>query len=95
MVGELVRHEADMVVAGLTILLSRERAVEFSMPFMNLGISIMVYKREPEVNIFIKFTFIAEHFFQLLILILKISHRNPKYLVLWSLFHQRSGCVSH
>ena len=48
MVGELVRHEADMVVAGLTILLSRERAVEFSMPFMNLGISIMVYKREPE-----------------------------------------------
>jgi len=49
MVGELVRHEADLVVSGLTILLSRERAVEFSMPFMNLGISIMVYKREAEV----------------------------------------------
>lgn len=49
MVGELVRHEADLVVSALTILLSRERAVEFSMPFMNLGISIMVYKREAEV----------------------------------------------
>jgi hypothetical protein len=50
MIGELVRHEADIVVAGLTISLIRERAVEFSMPFMNLGISIMILKPTQEVN---------------------------------------------
>jgi ABC-type amino acid transport substrate-binding protein len=50
-IGELVRHEADLAVAGLTISLVRERAVEFSMPFMNLGISIMVYKQKEEVII--------------------------------------------
>lgn len=47
-IGELVRHEADLAIAGLTISLVRERAVEFSMPFMNLGISIMVYKPKEE-----------------------------------------------
>ena len=44
MVGELVRHEADMAVAPLTISAQRERAIEFSMPFMNIGISIMIKK---------------------------------------------------
>lgn len=53
-IGELVRHEADLAIAGLTILLSRERAVEFSKPFMNLGISIMVYKPTQEVCNFIQ-----------------------------------------
>jgi ABC-type amino acid transport substrate-binding protein len=41
MVGELVRNEADMAVASLTISTQRERAVAFSLPFMNIGISIM------------------------------------------------------
>ena len=49
-IGELVRHEADLAIAGLTITLVREQAVEFSLPFMNLGISIMVYKPKEEVN---------------------------------------------
>ena len=49
-IGELVRHEADLAIAGLTISLVRERAVEFSKPFMNLGISIMVYKPTQEVK---------------------------------------------
>jgi hypothetical protein len=53
-IGELVRHEADMAIAGLTITLDRERAVEFSMPFINLGISIMVYKPVEEVIAFEK-----------------------------------------
>lgn len=39
-----------MAIAGLTITLDRERAVEFSMPFMNLGISIMVYKPKEQVK---------------------------------------------
>ncbi len=52
MVGELVRKEADIAVAPLTILSIRERAVEFSMPFMNIGISIMIKKPKKEVKIF-------------------------------------------
>lgn len=48
-IGELIRHEADLAIGGLTITLEREQAVEFSMPFMNLGISIMVYKPKAEV----------------------------------------------
>ncbi len=49
MIGELVRHEADLAISSLTITLVREQAVEFSLPFMNLGISIMVYKPEEKV----------------------------------------------
>ena len=48
MVGELVRHEADIAVAPLTITSQRERAIEFSMPFMNMGISIMIKKPKKE-----------------------------------------------
>ena len=51
-IGELVRHEADLAVAGLTISLQREQAVEFSMPFMNIGISIMVTRPQKEVSFF-------------------------------------------
>ena len=62
MVGELVRQEADIAIASLTISLVREQAVEFSLPFMNLGISIMVYKPEEKVKLqrihFIKIRFI-------------------------------------
>ena len=50
-IGELVRHEADLAVAGLTISLQREQAVEFSMPFMNIGISIMVTRPQKEVSV--------------------------------------------
>ena len=50
MVGELVRHEADFAVAPLTISTQRERAIEFSMPFMNMGISIMINKPKKEVT---------------------------------------------
>ncbi|CAG7820788.1 unnamed protein product [Allacma fusca] len=44
MVGELIRREADIAIAALTISSERERVIEFSKPFMSLGISIMVYK---------------------------------------------------
>ena len=50
LVGELVRHEADIAVAPLTISSQRERAIEFSMPFMNVGISIMIKKPKKEVK---------------------------------------------
>ncbi|XP_060535299.1 glutamate receptor 1-like [Cylas formicarius] len=44
LVGELVRNEADMAIAALTITSERERVVDFSKPFMSLGISIMIKK---------------------------------------------------
>jgi ABC-type amino acid transport substrate-binding protein len=37
-------QEADMALSGMTITSERERVIEFSKPFMSLGISIMVYK---------------------------------------------------
>ncbi|VEN59732.1 unnamed protein product [Callosobruchus maculatus] len=44
MVGELVRQEADMAIAPMTITSERERVIDFSKPFMSLGISIMIKK---------------------------------------------------
>ncbi|XP_047476001.1 glutamate receptor 1-like [Penaeus chinensis] len=44
MVGELVRREADIAIAPLTITSSRERVIDFTKPFMTLGISIMIKK---------------------------------------------------
>lgn len=49
MVGELLRREADLAIAPLTISSQRERVIEFSMPFMNTGISIMIKKPKQEV----------------------------------------------
>ena len=46
MVGELVRHEADLAIAPLTITSQRESVVDFSKPWMNLGISILIRKPE-------------------------------------------------
>ncbi|XP_024083533.1 glutamate receptor 1 [Cimex lectularius] len=44
MVGELIRKEADMAIASMTITSERERVIDFSKPFMSLGISIMIKK---------------------------------------------------
>ncbi|XP_066590291.1 glutamate receptor 1-like isoform X2 [Prorops nasuta] len=44
MVGELIRHEADIAIAPMTITSERERVIDFSKPFMALGISIMIKK---------------------------------------------------
>ncbi|KAG8226479.1 hypothetical protein J437_LFUL007361 [Ladona fulva] len=42
MVGELVRKEADIAVAPMTVTAARQRVLDFSEHFMELGISIMV-----------------------------------------------------
>ncbi|CAB3403027.1 unnamed protein product [Caenorhabditis bovis] len=53
MVGYLLNETADVAVAPLTITQERERAVDFSKPFMTTGISIMIKKPEKqEFNIF-------------------------------------------
>lgn len=37
-------QEADMAIAPLTITSERERVIDFSKPFLSLGISIMIKK---------------------------------------------------
>ncbi|XP_035230207.1 glutamate receptor 1-like, partial [Stegodyphus dumicola] len=44
MVGELIGKQADMAIAPLTITSARERVIDFTKPFMSLGISIMIKK---------------------------------------------------
>ena len=43
-VSELIDKKADLAVAGLTISYQREQVIDFTIPFLNLGISIL-YKR--------------------------------------------------
>lgn len=49
-------QEADMAICDLTITKARESAVDFTMPFMNLGIAILFAKadnKEPELFTFL------------------------------------------
>lgn len=39
MVRELLEQRADLAIGDLTITYERETVVDFSMPFMNLGIT--------------------------------------------------------
>ncbi|XP_033836692.1 glutamate receptor ionotropic, kainate 5 isoform X1 [Periophthalmus magnuspinnatus] len=41
MVGELINRKADLAVASFTITSEREKVIDFSKPFMTLGISIL------------------------------------------------------
>ncbi len=36
-------QKADLAIADLTITYEREQAVDFTMPFMNLGIAILFF----------------------------------------------------
>ncbi|GIY31923.1 glutamate receptor ionotropic, kainate 3 [Caerostris extrusa] len=42
MIGAVINREVDLAIADLTITLEREEVVDFTMPFMNLGISILL-----------------------------------------------------
>lgn len=46
MIGELLQGKADLAIADLTITYVREEVVDFTMPFMNLGISILYKKAD-------------------------------------------------
>lgn len=48
MVKELVERRADLAVAGMTITWEREQVIDFTKPFLNLGITILYKKPEPE-----------------------------------------------
>ncbi|XP_067614431.1 glutamate receptor ionotropic, kainate 2-like [Eurosta solidaginis] len=41
MVSELMKYKADLAVGSLTITYARESVIDFTKPFMNLGISIL------------------------------------------------------
>merc|ERR1719150_3281016 len=44
LMGELLSQKADLAIADLSITFEREKAVDFSNPFMTLGISILYRK---------------------------------------------------
>ncbi|XP_047363593.1 glutamate receptor ionotropic, kainate 2-like isoform X4 [Vespa velutina] len=44
MIGKIMAGRADLAITDLTITSDRESAVDFTMPFMNLGISILFKK---------------------------------------------------
>ena len=48
MIRELMDDRADLAITDLTITAERESAVDFTMPFMNLGISILFEKPKKE-----------------------------------------------
>uniref|UniRef100_UPI0037E93452 glutamate receptor ionotropic, kainate 3 isoform X2 n=1 Tax=Semicossyphus pulcher TaxID=241346 RepID=UPI0037E93452 len=49
MIRELIEHRADLAVAPLTITYMREKVVDFSKPFMSMGISI-IYRKPNTTN---------------------------------------------
>ena len=55
MIAEVLNGEADMAVADLSITTERLTAVEFSMPWMNLGISIIYIKPRKAPPSFLSF----------------------------------------
>ncbi|XP_071847294.1 glutamate receptor 2-like isoform X2 [Apostichopus japonicus] len=48
MIGEILDGKADLAVAGITITKKRQKVVDFTKPFMDFGISIMLKKPAKE-----------------------------------------------
>uniref|UniRef100_A0A8C4F146 Glutamate receptor n=1 Tax=Dicentrarchus labrax TaxID=13489 RepID=A0A8C4F146_DICLA len=55
MIRELIEHRADLAVAPLTITYMREKVIDFSKPFMSMGISILYRKPNATNNGFFSF----------------------------------------
>ncbi|XP_069972392.1 glutamate receptor ionotropic, kainate 2-like isoform X1 [Penaeus vannamei] len=55
-VKQLMDHKADLGIVDFTITYEREEAVDFSMPFMNLGISIIYKKPQKKAPSLFSFT---------------------------------------
>ncbi|KAL7014448.1 hypothetical protein ACKWTF_015934 [Chironomus riparius] len=53
LIGEILKNRADLAIADITITCDRKKVVDFTTPFMNLGISILYTKPKPkEKNLF-------------------------------------------
>ena len=50
LVRELMDGTADMAIGAMTINFAREEVIDFTKPFMNLGISILFKVRERRVE---------------------------------------------
>ncbi|TKS81138.1 Glutamate receptor 4 [Collichthys lucidus] len=104
MVGELVYGKAEIAVAPLTITLVREEVIDFSKPFMSLGISIMIKKPQKskpgvfsfldplayEIWMCIVFAYIGVSVVLFLHALLKI-HPTPEITCIALLSHQSGG----
>uniref|UniRef100_A0AAQ6ICU9 Glutamate receptor n=1 Tax=Anabas testudineus TaxID=64144 RepID=A0AAQ6ICU9_ANATE len=55
MIRELIEHRADLAVSPLTITYMREKFIDFSKPFMSMGISILYRKPNATSNGFFSF----------------------------------------
>uniref|UniRef100_A0A8D0AD31 Glutamate receptor n=1 Tax=Sander lucioperca TaxID=283035 RepID=A0A8D0AD31_SANLU len=55
MIRELIEHVTDLAVAPLTITYMREKVIDFSKPFMSMGISIVYRKPNATNNGFFSF----------------------------------------
>jgi len=55
MIGEIVRGQADLAIVDLTITTQRQEAVDFTLPFMNTGISILFKKPTTKVTTLFSF----------------------------------------
>ncbi|XP_033496657.1 glutamate receptor ionotropic, kainate 3 [Epinephelus lanceolatus] len=55
MIRELIEHRADLAVAPLTITYMREKVIDFTKPFMSMGISILYRKPNATNNGFFSF----------------------------------------
>ncbi|KAM7308024.1 glutamate receptor ionotropic, kainate 2 [Ixodes scapularis] len=52
LVREVMDREADLAIGDLTITLARDRAVDFTLPFMNTGIGILYRKPAQDSRLF-------------------------------------------
>lgn len=86
MIGELLRHKADLALADLTATYAREKVVDFTMPFMNLGISILFKKPglpEPKLFSFLKpfsvevWLYLASAYLSISLLLWMLSRISP------------------
>lgn len=50
MIGEVLRGDADMAVADVTMSTARESVVDFTMPFMSTGIGLLIKKPTEKVK---------------------------------------------
>ncbi|XP_070508319.1 glutamate receptor ionotropic, kainate 2-like [Chironomus tepperi] len=50
LIGDILKGRADLAIADLTITYDRKKVVDFTTPFMNLGISILYVKPKPKAK---------------------------------------------